>query len=260
MEELTDGLAVTRVGRRVRCVTHTTSTNDLAWQAAVKGPAEADGLVVFAEYQSAGRGRRGNRWLSPPHESLLCSALVWVSDVPGQGPMLVRAAAVAAARAIEDQCDLAVGIKWPNDLVVDGRKVGGILVETRPGVGAGGPIVIGMGLNCTQTADEFPPEVRPVAASLRMLGAEVDRTLLARALLSRLDAVIVEAARPAGLAEIRRDAAARCRTLGERITVKEAQILYVGEVIDLDPDYGLILRLPAGEIRRFAPMTTQVIA
>ena len=273
-EEVACDLAIRRIGRRVRCVESTASTNDLAWEAAARGPEESDGLAIFAEHQSAGRGRRGNRWLAPPHSSILCSVVVWLPQPPrARSPsgwatavhatslaaVLTRGAALAAALAIEDRCGVSTGIKWPNDLVAEDRKIGGILVEARPVAGEAGPVVIGIGLNCTQGPEAFPPEILGRVASLGMFGEDPDRTLLARSLLLRLDEVLGRMAEPAGRAAVSRDAAARCRTLGRQISVKEGQAVYTGEVIDLDADYGLILRLPEGCIRRFHAMTTQVV-
>ena len=258
-EEVAHGLAARRVGRRVRCVESATSTNDLAWEAAAGGREESDGLAVLAEYQTGGRGRRGNRWLAPPHSSVLCSVVVWLPDSPGQAAVLTRATALAAARAIEDHSGASVGIKWPNDVVVEDRKVGGILVEARPVARQEGPVVIGIGINCTQGLEAFPAEIRPAVASLGMLGEEPDRTLLARSLLVRLDEVLGRMVDPDGGAAIARDAATRCSTLGRRITVQEGGEAYTGEVVDLDADYGLVLRLREGGIRTFPAMTTHVV-
>jgi BirA family biotin operon repressor/biotin-[acetyl-CoA-carboxylase] ligase len=287
-EEVACNLAVRRIGRRVRCVESTASTNDLAWEAAARGPEESDGLAIFAELQSAGRGRRGNRWLAPRHSSILCSVVVWLPQPPPsptprarcgssgarsnvtrrsrvgldllpQGawpPALTRGAALAAALAVEDRCGVSVGIKWPNDLVVEDRKIGGILVEARPVAGEAGPVVIGIGLNCTQGPEAFPPEIRGRVASLGMFAENADRTLLARSLLLRLDGVLGRMAEPGGRTAVSRDAAARCQTLGRQVSVRDGQAIYTGEVIDLDADYGLILRLPEGGIRRFPAMTT----
>jgi len=257
-EEIACDLAVARIGRRIECVEAAASTNDLAWQAAARGRDEADGLAVFAEHQTAGRGRRGNVWLAPPRSSLLVSVVVWVPHPPAQGGILTRATAVAAAEAIEENSDLAVGIKWPNDLVIEDRKVGGILVEARPIAGAMGPVVVGIGLNCTQGAEAFPPEIRSAVASLAMFGDPPDRTLLARSLLERLDRAVALTVDTAGAAEVCRSASQRCRTLGRRITVQEGGVAYTGEVIGLDPDYGLVLRLAEGGIRRFPAMTAHV--
>ena len=258
-EELSHGLTLRHVGRRVRCVESAASTNDLAWEAAAGGRDASDGLAVLAEYQTGGRGRRGNRWLAPPHTCVLCSVVAWLPATSGHAALLTRASALATALAIEDQTGAGVGIKWPNDVVVEDRKVGGILVEARPVAGESGPVVIGIGINCTQGPQAFPAEIRPAVASLKMLGEEVDRTLLARSLLVRLDEVLGRMAVPDGADAIARDAAARCRTLGRRITVQEEGTTYTGEVVDLDTDYGLILRLREGGMRTFPAMTTHVV-
>jgi BirA family biotin operon repressor/biotin-[acetyl-CoA-carboxylase] ligase len=258
-EEIAHELAALRVGRRVRCVESAASTNDLAWEAAAGGREASDGLAVLAEHQTGGRGRRGNRWLAPPHSSVLCSVIVWLPAAAGHAAVLTRASALATARAIEDQSGAGVGIKWPNDMVVEDRKVGGILVEARPVSGESGPVVIGIGINCTQGPEAFPAEIRPAVAALKMLGEEPDRTLLARSLLVRLDETLGQMADPDGAAAIARDAATRCSTLGRRITVQEGGAAYTGEVIDLDADYGLVLRLREGGIRKFPAMTTHVV-
>ncbi|MCX5656303.1 MAG: biotin--[acetyl-CoA-carboxylase] ligase [Planctomycetota bacterium] len=259
-EELAHGMAARRVGRRIRCVESAASTNDLAWEAAARGREESDGLAVLAEYQTGGRGRRGNRWLAPPHSSILISVVVWLADAPSRAGVLTRASALAAARAIEGASAADVGIKWPNDLVIDDRKVGGILVEARPVAGEVGRVVIGIGINCTQGPEAFPEEIRPTVASLGMLGEQPDRTVLARLLLVRLDEVFGRLADPDGADAIARDAAARCRTLGRRITVQEGGAAYTGEVVDLDADYGLVLRLrEGGGLRTFPAMTTHVV-
>jgi len=257
--EIAHGSAARQVGRRVRCLESCASTNDLAWEAAAGGREQSDGLAVLAEYQTGGRGRRGNRWLAPPHSSILCSVVVWMPGAAGRAAVLTRASGLATALAIEDRGGAGVGIKWPNDLVVEDRKVGGILVEARPIAGEVGPVVIGIGINCTQGPEAFPAEIRPAVASLGMLGEEPDRTLLARSLLVRLDEVLGRMADPDGAAAIAADAAARCRTLGRRITVLEGGEAYTGEVTDLDADYGLVLRLREGGLRTFPAMTTHVV-
>jgi len=258
--EIACGLPVRRVGRRVTCVETTTSTNDLAWDAAENESGASDGLAVFADHQSAGRGRRGSRWLAPRGTSVLCSVVLRVPPGAAGAALLTRTAAVAAAQAIEDQADLAVGIKWPNDLVVDDRKVGGILVEARRQAGEAGAVVVGIGINCSQGPEAFPPGIRARVGSLAMLGAEVDRTLLARALLVRLDQILARVGEAEGAAGAREEAARRCRTLGRRLSVVADARPYEGQVVDLDAEYGLVLRLADGTLRRFPAMTTHVVS
>ena len=259
-DEIVWQLPVSRIGRHVRCVNQTSSTNDLAWQEAARGQDAADGLAVFAEHQTAGRGRRGNAWIAPAGSSILVSVVCWITGDPNQGALLTRATAVAAAEAIEEQASLKVGIRWPNDLVLDDRKVGGILVEARPSTGAMGPVVIGLGLNVSQDLAAFPPEIRRIVTSLAMLVEDVDRTLLARSLLVRLDRVLGLAFDQRGAEAVRQSAAERCRTLGRRITIQESGSTFRGEVIGLDPDYALVLRLSEGGIRSFPAMTAHVMA
>jgi len=258
-DEIAWNLGTTRVGRRVRCVGETPSTNDLAWQAVREGRDAADGLAIFAEHQTAGRGRRGNRWLAPLHSSILCSVVLWGPHGAPRAGVLTRAASLAAADAIDAETGLGVGIRWPNDLVVDDRKVGGIMVEARPNRSESGPVVLGIGINCTQGPEAFPARMRGGVTSLAAAGADVDRTLLSRGLLERLDRVTGRMGEAIGAEAVREAVARRCRTLGRRITVSEGPEVTSGEVVALDPDYGLLLRLPTGEIRRFPAMTTHVV-
>ena len=259
-DELASDLDAARVGHAVRCLDEASSTNDLAWQAADQGRETADGLAIFAEYQTAGRGRRGNRWLAPPHSSLLCSVVLWVPHGPALAGVLTRAVSLAAAEAIEAETDLQVGIRWPNDLVIEDRKVGGVLVEARAGRGEEAVAVLGIGINVTQRAEAFPADIRPGVLSLAMAGASPDRTLLGRRLLERLDAVCGQMGQQTGAEAVCQAVARRSRTLGRHITVSDGPDQVTGEVVALDPDYGLLLRLETGAIRRFPPMTTHVVS
>ncbi|MFO8015431.1 MAG: biotin--[acetyl-CoA-carboxylase] ligase [Phycisphaerae bacterium] len=259
-DELTCDLETARPGRTVRCVGETTSTNDLAWQAVEQEGAEADGLAVFAEYQTAGRGRRGSRWLAPRHTSILCSVVL--IGLPGEKgrAVLTRAASLAAAEAVEAETGLDVGLRWPNDLVIDDRKVGGVLVEARPERAGEGAAVVGVGMNATQRLEAFPADIRDGVTSLAVIGVRADRTLIARRLLERLDAVVREMGAEGRAETVRQAAARRCRTLGRRITVTDGTETVAGEVVDLDPDYALLLRLREGTIRRLPAMTTHVVS
>jgi len=259
-DELACDLGTRRVGRRIRCVGETTSTNDKAWQAVGEGRDAADGLAVFAEHQTAGRGRRGRRWFAPPHSSVLVSVVLWLPDEAAGGGGLTRAVSLAAAQAIEAQTCLDVGIRWPNDLVIDERKVAGVLIEARSAGSGQTVVVLGAGINCTQGVEAFPAGIRPGVASLASAGAPVDRTLLVRAFLERLDSVLECLTDPSAAAGIQAEAARRCRTLGRRITVTDGQDTASGEVVALDPEYGLLLRVGGGAVRRFPPMTTHVVA
>ena len=169
---------------RVEVYARLGSTNDRARRMARAGAPSFS--VVIADEQTRGRGRRGRRWLSPPGAGLWMT--VALAEPPSDHPAVPLLAGIAAARAIEEVCpDLRTGIEWPNDLVVGGRKVGGILCESwDDGAGSGG-MVIGTGINISQRAEEFPARLRERASSLKALGAaSVPRPALAGALVREM--------------------------------------------------------------------------
>ena len=144
----------------------TDSTNERAKELA-KASAPG-GLVVTADEQTSGRGRRGNAWFAPPGSSLLYSALVrpFAAD---QAPLLPLAVPLAVCEAAEAVAPVRCQVKWPNDIWIDERKVSGVLVEARPDEGWA---VVGVGLNVAITEDEFPPDLRETATSLLPTEAE----------------------------------------------------------------------------------------
>ena len=179
-DQIEFALGTRRIGRRVAVWNRVTSTNDLAAKAA--GSLANEGLVVLAEEQSAGRGRRGRTWTAPPRTSLLMSVLIFPPSGLNEAAWLTALGAVAVAEVVSAWTGRVARIKWPNDVRVDGRKVAGILVERGPGA------VIGIGLNVNVSLDQFPDDLREKATSLRVLvGERLDRSELARALIRRLD-------------------------------------------------------------------------
>ena len=164
------------------------STNSVCRRLAADGA--PDGTVVIAESQTAGRGRRGRSFLSPPGQGLYLSVL-WRPDCePEQLLPLTALAAVAVCRAIERLGGDKVQIKWPNDLVLGGRKICGILTELSLEGESGHVdcVVVGIGVNCRQRAEDFPVELRQIAGSLDMaLGEKISRPALAAAITEELD-------------------------------------------------------------------------
>ena len=139
----------------------TDSTNARAKELADAGA--PDGLVVTADEQSAGRGRQGRSWFAPAGAALLYSALLRPA---GERPLLPIAVPLAVCTAAESVADVSCEVKWPNDVWLEGRKLAGILIESRPGPRDDGWTVIGVGLNLAIPEDEFPAELRGSATSL----------------------------------------------------------------------------------------------
>ena len=166
-----------RFGREYTYVESTPSTQLLL------GPHAPEGAVAVAGEQTAGRGRLGRRWLAPAGTSLLCSVQLRPEVSPERLPELTGVAAHACAEAIATVTELRPELKFPNDLLVCGRKVAGILAEAREG-----RVVLGVGINVNVSVSDLPTEVdRPATSLLVEAGREVDRAELLAALLERLE-------------------------------------------------------------------------
>lgn len=240
-DQIEHRLGTRRVGRRVAVWNRIASTNDLAARAAASTANE--GLVVLAEEQSAGRGRRGRTWSARAGSSVLMSVLLFPTGPLDDPSWLTALGAVAVAEIVSDWTGRRAAIKWPNDVRVDGRKVAGILVERAAGS------VIGIGLNANLALDDFPADLRETATSLRiLLGRPVDRSELARALIQRLDSLYDLSNRdgPHALAAPWRD---RSEHLGRLVRVATPSGTAEGRLVDLDLTNGLMLRASDGRTR-----------
>ena len=185
-QELQADLDGAVIGRKIIVLERTASTNDAILQIANENPKE--GLVVFAEHQTAGRGQRGNRWESAAGKGLWFSILLRPEIALLNSPQLTAWAADAISGAIQNEFSLTPTIKLPNDLQIDGRKVAGVLVEMRAQEKAAHLAIAGIGVNVNQSREDFPRELQSRAISLAMaLGRQVDRRNFAIALLRDLD-------------------------------------------------------------------------
>ena len=242
------------VGRKVVVYDSTASSNDIAWEYA--GGDDNNGLCVFAEAQTAGRGRMGNTWLSDKGKSLLCSILLLGCQC--QAELLTLVSAVAAAEAIGDCAGKAAKIKWPNDVIIRGKKIAGILLESRSGKN-GNDYVIGIGINCHQDEEFFTKnELQQPASSVDIqCGAVIDRNRLAGKLLASFDKWLV-------IAQTNQDEVARqwqnlSSLLGHRVTLNCDRRKFTGNCIGVDPARGLILQLEKGGVRMFDAAHTTII-
>jgi len=184
--ELQANLSGAIIGRKIIVLEQTGSTNDAILQSATPTPKE--GLVLFAEHQTAGRGQRGNRWESAAGKGLWLSILLRPKIDITNSPRLTVWAAEAVSEAIRHEFSLETTIKLPNDIQIDGRKVAGVLVEMRAQEKAPHLAIAGIGINVNQSLEDFPAALQGGAISLAMaLGQQVDRQRFAVALLRNLD-------------------------------------------------------------------------
>lgn len=236
------------IGRDIRVFQETTSTNDVIEKLAHDGVKE--GVVVFAESQTRGRGRLGRKWLSPPGKGLWFSVLLRPDFRPQATTQLTVAAATALARAVQAHTGLAPEIKWPNDLLIAGRKTAGILTELSAELDHVKHVILGLGVDVNLTAREFPPDLRKVATSLRIeTGQPVDRAELAAAILRELDRDYARVCR--GQFEAVADEwESRCTTVGRDVVIQVGERRIAGRAESLDADGALLLRTQHGHLER----------
>ncbi len=233
------------IGRRTAVYRTTGSTNDACWAAAYTP--DAHGMIVLADEQSSGRGRRGNAWHSPGGRAVLFSCLLQTSQSIEQLTLL---AGLATAVTIEKTADLRAHIKWPNDVLIGGRKISGILVERR-----GAHTVIGIGINVLHSAHDFPEELRQRATSLYVATqTDFDRLRIAETLARQVDIWCAGAPPQNWLDEWK----SRCEMLGQRVSLRSNGQLYQGTVADIDPQRGIVLRGDTGELH-FLPAAVSTV-
>ncbi len=238
------------VGREIFCFDTAGSTNTLAMEHARSG--FADGTVFIADSQNSGRGRLGRTWVSPPGKNISMSILLKPEMLPRDAPVLTLLAAVASVSAIRRSVPVPVTIKWPNDMMVGVKKLGGILTETRSSAGRIEAAVIGIGLNVNGTAEDFPDEIRSAATSLRdETGETHSRSRLAASMISELDSwydILMREGKGPVLSEWVR----LCSTLGRAVRVAMAESEMTGVAEGIDEEGLLILRLPDQSISKIS--------
>src|SRR5574337_489349 len=184
-DDIRRGLKTKTIGRQILLEREVGSTNTLAMEMASRGA--ADGTVVVAEMQTGGRGRLGRKWISPPGNLYL--SVILRPDIPThRAPLITLMGAVAASSAIRAACGLPAAIKWPNDILLSGKKVSGLLTEMSAEPDRVKHIVLGIGVDVNMDLAELPIDLRPATATLASeAGRRIDRTALLRQVLRELD-------------------------------------------------------------------------
>lgn len=240
---LTSQLESVLIGKHIVSLQETVSTNAVAFRMAEEGAAE--GSVVIAEAQTGGKGRLGRNWNSPPGVNLYCSVILRPPIQPVAAPQLTFLSVIAVARAIEKLSPLQARIKWPNDILIDGKKVAGLLNEMSAETDKVNFVILGIGVNLNMTQEQFPEDLRHPATSLFLeSGERVDRTCFARVLLQELDSLYGTFLRE-GYAPARREWLERSRLEGALVTVTDHGVARSGRVTGID-EYGALL-LDSGE-------------
>ena len=241
------------VGQKVIVYESTSSTNDVAAEYAKN--INNDGLAIFAEEQSVGRGRAANKWLSGRADSILCSVLLTHSKLNGE--LLSLACAVATAESIGNLGNKQARIKWPNDIVLNNKKIAGILLESKVD-NSRTSYIIGIGINCHQKKESFPEELQQSSTSIDIeSGLFVDRISLAKRLLTSIDHWLATAEKNS--VKVTNRWRKLSIQLGHRIALIFNGKNFAGNCVGIDPDKGLIVQLDSGGTRFFDAAHTSIV-
>lgn len=247
-EGLSRELKTRVVGRRILVYPAVASTNTVASELGEGG--EPEGAVVVAETQTAGRGRMGRPWVSPPNKGLWTSILLRPPVSPSEASLLSQLAAVSLAEAVAEVDPAVVPrIKWPNDLLLGDRKAAGILVEVKTEGERVHYAVVGIGVNINQTLADFPEALQRSATSLSLAsGKPVSRLQVARALYRHLDVWYLRFLEEGSEAPLHR-LMALSGTVGKWVQVETGREEFEAFAEAINRDGSLRVRLPSGEIR-----------
>jgi BirA family biotin operon repressor/biotin-[acetyl-CoA-carboxylase] ligase len=253
--EVKQGLGTKIIGKEILHYAEVSSTNTLAMDLAQKGA--IDGTVVVAETQTGGKGRLGRSWTSP-RGNLYVSVVLRPAVPVFKAPLITLMGAVAVASGLRSQCGVTAGIKWPNDILLSGKKVSGLLTEMSAEPDRIRHIVLGIGVNVNMDNRALQPDVRRMSTTLAAaMGKPVDRTALLRTLLAELDLwyhrflqndeEVLAAWKELNV------------TLGHRVVVSGSNAKLEGLARGVDTEGRLILKLNDGTLRQVAAGDVTII-
>ena len=236
------------IGQSVVSLPETDSTNIQARSLAEDGALE--GTVIVADQQSAGRGRLGRRWESPSGVNLYCSILLRPRIPVQQAPQLTFLSAVAIVETLKDVCQLTAQVKWPNDILVNGAKISGLLNEMNAETDQIHFVILGVGVNLNMIEKQFPERLNYPATSAFLETVKlVDRLVFLRTFLRRLDQYYGEFLQE-GFLPIRRRWENLCDIMNTQVHVDQGSGRFRGTVVGLDLDGALRVQLDNGQVER----------
>ena len=246
-DELREGLRTHFLGHEIVYHHEVGSTQDVAKSLAIQGSNE--GTIVIAERQARGKGRVGRTWASLPGSIALSIILRPVAQ-PSEATRFPLMAGVAVAHAIEKITNLNPKLKWPNDIIIGGKKAGGILTEMSGEMDRITFIIIGIGINVTTGEDAFPEELKGTATSLQAEGEEkASRILLVQNILAELESLYTDFM-ASGFNPILEKWKSISNTIGMPVSISSKRQTIEGRAIDIDQDGALVLQKEDGELER----------
>ena len=236
------------IGRNIIYLDSVTSTNTFAKKETEK-PFE-EGTVIIADEQTAGRGRLGRQWVSTKGKGIWMSIMLKPDILPADAPKLTIAAAYAVSKAIWSCCQLDARIKWPNDIVADGKKLCGILTEMSAEADEIKSVIVGIGINANLEYEDFGPEVSSIATSIRLeKGTVVSRKALVASVLNEFEEVYEAFARGGSIKPLLEEYKSKSAVLGKEIRVISKKEEIIALAIDISEEGHLVIKLGDGTIK-----------
>lgn len=235
-------------GRAIHAFSEIDSTNSRARELAEQGAEE--GTLVLAEYQSRGRGRLDRGWVSPPGENLLFSLILRPHLTPRETFSLIMLASVSLCRAVRADTGLEAGIKWPNDIYLNGKKLAGILAEFAADSDRVNHIIIGLGVNVNWSPDRLPPGAQPATSLQQEAGRRISRVKLLAAFLNEAEGLYGEAQRQ-GYRSLRREWNRHSLVTDRPVRIETGKETWQGIARGIDQQGALIVSLADGQEKLF---------
>jgi len=247
-EKISQGLNTRIFGTHILYREETETTQELARQLAELGADE--GTVAICEKQLGGRGRRGRTFVSPPHVGIYFSIVLRPQFKPSAVMQIPLLTGVAVSRAIAAVTLLHPRIKWPNDIILNGKKACGILAEMKADRDVVDYVILGIGVNVNTPGEMFPEDIALIATSLAAeAGKNVSRIKLIQSILENLE-TLYYGFLTQGFAAIRKEWKKWDNTLGSRVEIRGDNEIILGQAIDMDEEGFLLVRTDSGEMKR----------
>ena len=247
-QEIQNGLSTAYIGQKIYYFPEIESTNIIAKEKALhREEGIEEGVLVITERQSAGKGRLGRKWFSPTG-GIWLSIILYPQLPPSYIPRITLMTAVAAVKAIKIYTQIKPQIKWPNDILINEKKVCGILTEMSAELDIINWVVVGIGINANIDHQKFPENIQANAISLKeVLGKEVLRVKLAQVFLQEFEKYY-EILKRREFSSILKEWKLYSHTLGRKITVDIGERIITGEAVDINEEGALILKKEDGEL------------
>ncbi|MCF6137553.1 biotin--[acetyl-CoA-carboxylase] ligase [Pseudalkalibacillus berkeleyi] len=252
--EIKNHLNTEKIGQVVHFENTVTSTQEIAHKHALNGAEE--GTIIIADEQTVGRGRLGRAWHSPKGSGVWMSIILRPNIPPQKAPQLTLLAAVSVVQGIEEVTGLSAQIKWPNDILIDGKKVVGILTELQAEADRVNSVIIGIGINVNTPKEAFPKDIETIATSLKVeKGEEIERAYLVRAIMEKMEK-LYHIYLEHGFAPIKLMWESSAASLGKRVRVRtitgelygKAQGITEEGVLLVEDDEGTVHRVYSADI------------